>query len=627
MPSYLSDHEGITAFGTRVGVARFMPRTCVILSLVLALIATTMRRVDDACATKAMIEGAIDGSDVEEWRQLNVSNPKSEPTEAEKAELKKSKEAEKKGKDMIMARIMSRLEGSGVKKDKVKKILEKMTTEKLQEESRPAYLDPPSGTRDFEPAPMRMRNWLFGLMRGVANSFGFKEYDAPVLEHVELYERKAGEEITQQMYSFVDKEGCRVTLRPEMTPSLARLVLNMTNLATGEVRVPLPLKWFSIPQCWRFETTQRGRKREHYQWNMDVVGEASATAEAELLAAACDLFRRVGLTPELVGVRVNSRKIIDGVLKSCAVPSDMFARVCVVVDKLDKIGADAVKEMLVSEPLNLTGDTADKIIACLSANSLDELKDNEGVDEMRYLFELAESYGIRDYLTFDASVVRGLAYYTGIVFEAFDRAGEFRAICGGGRYDKLLELYGGDKCTIPCCGFGFGDCVIVELLKDRGLLPDFSKPSIDFVVAPFSRSEQAPASEVAARLRALGYSVDLALAPRKARAAFDLANRAGARRVAFVAPDEWALGLVRIKDMCLKDPVLQEGIQIDVVLNDLASLEVLIDQKAAALGIPTRNSTLRPPFLPKTTSWKLIPTDKFVVIAPPAPTASRPADT
>jgi len=210
--------------------------------------------------------------EVREWRALTVENPKSKPSAAEAAALKEKKATEKKGKDALLKKVVERINDASIKKDKIKKALDKAAAEAPQDEvPRPFWLDPPSGTRDFEPAEMKVRNWLFDHMRRTAKEFGFKEYDAPVLEHVELYERKAGEEISQQMYCFTDKEGARVTLRPEMTPSLARMVLNLTNLATGEVRAALPLKWFSIPQCWRFETTQRGRKREHYQWNMDIV--------------------------------------------------------------------------------------------------------------------------------------------------------------------------------------------------------------------------------------------------------------------------------------------------------------------------------------------------------------------
>merc|ERR1719310_560918 len=216
-------------------------------------------------------------------------------------------------------------------------------------------LEPPSGTRDFFPFAregepgMPLQNFIYAKWRETARLFSFQEFDAPVLEHEELYKRKAGEEITQQMYNFVDKEGALVTLRPEMTPSLARMVLNLMRVETGEIAAVLPLKWFSIPQCWRFETTQRGRKREHYQWNMDIVGISSIYAEAELLSAVCAFFESVGITSNDVGLKVNSRKVLGAVLKKAGVPDARFAETCVIIDKQDKIGADEVKKELLDK--------------------------------------------------------------------------------------------------------------------------------------------------------------------------------------------------------------------------------------------------------------------------------------
>ena len=330
----------------------------------------------------------------------------------------------------------------------------------------PVDLEPPSGTRDFYPEDMRLQRWLFDKFRAIGDACGFEEYDAPVLERQELYKRKAGEEITSQMYAFVDQEGHEVTLRPEMTPSLARMVLGR---AQSHV---LPLKWYSVPQCWRFETTQRGRKREHYQWNMDVVWCPSINAEVELLYAICAFFTSIGITSKDIGIKINSRKVMASVLKAMGVSDDAFAPVCVVMDKFDKIGAAATEEELVSTQ-GLDAATAKKIVSCLQCATVDDLTalcgdgvDTGGVDELKKLFELADAYGFGDWLVFDASVVRGLAYYTGVVFEGFDRAGELRAICGGGRYDRLLSLYGAVS-EVPAVGFGFGDCVVVELLKDK----------------------------------------------------------------------------------------------------------------------------------------------------------------
>jgi len=442
-------------------------------------------------------------------------------------------------------------------------------------------------------------------MRAAAEQFGFHEYDAPVLEPVALYERKAGEEITQQMYNFTDKEENRVTLRPEMTPSLARLVLNKTKLATGEVGEPLPLKWYSIPQCWRFETTQRGRKREHYQWNVDIAGEPSVSAELELLCVMASFFSRIGIGPDVVGIRVNSRRVLDALLQEVGVPKEDFAKVCVVIDKLDKIGPAEVTRQL--GELGVAESTSAAILACLGVGSVAELadkvgKDSPAIEEMETLFRLAAAYDVgpgvggpnlAQYLQFDASVVRGLSYYTGIVFEAFDRRGVLRAIAGGGRYDNLLSKLATEDegspvgWTIPMCGFGFGDCVIVELLAENNQMPPFAK-AVDAVVAPYDASMVEGALTVAAGLRANGLSVDLLLQPKRAKGAFDSANKAGARLMAFVAPGEWDGGLVRVKDMLVRDASGEDGLQIDVPVKALESLPALFAAEAKKQGVSWR---------------------------------------
>jgi len=418
-------------------------------------------------------------------------------------------------------------------------------------------LKPPRGTRDFFPDDMRLRTWLFGHFREVARLHGFEEYDAPVVETEEIYIRKAGEEITGQLYNFEDKGGRRLALRPEMTPSLARMVL----ARAGATR--LPLKWFSVPQCWRYERMTRGRKREHYQWNMDVVGVPGVTAEVELLAAIVAFLGRLGLTAGDVGIKISSRKVLQGVLvDTLGVPPDKFAPVCVLVDKLEKLPREAIEADLAE--LGLEPSLVDRIVETLSIRDLDALTaalgpEHEAVTDLRSIFELAEGYGIADWLVLDASVVRGLAYYTGTVFEAFDRGATLRAICGGGRYDRLLSTFGGKD--IPACGFGFGDVVITELLKDKGLLPVLTSTCDDIVFA-FSEDLRGPAQRVAGRLRATGRSVDLVLERKKMKWAYAHADARGAKRLVLLAPSEWEQGLVRIKD-------LASGDQTDVAFDSL----------------------------------------------------------
>jgi histidyl-tRNA synthetase len=404
--------------------------------------------------------------------------------------------------------------------------------------------NPPRGTRDFPPEEKRMQNWLFGEFTKVSNAFGFEQIDFPVLESEELFVRKAGEEITDQLYNFEDKGGRRVSLRPELTPSLARLALQKGK------GLALPTKWFAIGQCWRYERATRGRRREHYQWNMDIIGVQGVEAEAELLAAITQFFAAVGLTSADVGIKVSSRKVLQQVLEKCGLDSDKFGPVCILVDKLDKMPREKVVEGLLD--LGLDSSTAEQILAALQVRDVSDLEgllgsDNEAVRDLKRLFDLATSYGYDDYLVFDASVVRGLAYYTGIVFEGFDRAGNLRAICGGGRYDKLLGTFGGEN--QPCVGFGFGDAVIVELLSDKGLLPTLGH-SVDNLVIAMEDHLHPAACSIAAKLRQRGETVDLVLeSGKKMKWAFKQAERCGASKLVLVAPDEWEKGMVRIKHL------------------------------------------------------------------------------
>ena len=412
------------------------------------------------------------------------------------------------------------------------------------------------GTRDFYPDDMRLRNWLFERFHSAARSHGFEEYDAPVLESEELYTRKAGEEIVGQLYNFEDKGGRRVALRPEMTPSLARMVMAR---AGG---LALPIKWYSIPQCWRYERTQRGRGREHYQWNVDIWGMNGVEADAELLSVLVQFFHSVGLKSEDLVIRISSRKVLEEVLGSLAIEGEIFAQTCVIVDKMDKLPEDVIQAQL--SDLGLSSDSISTILSVLGITDLDSLSsalnsDSEALIELQSLFSLCESYGISDWVSFDASVVRGLAYYTGPVFEAHDRAGSLRAICGGGRYDKLIGTLGGND--LPATGFGFGDMVVMELLADKGLLPELSN-GVDDVVFGMGTELRGAAMQVAAKLRSAGRTVDLVLEDKKMKWVFKHAERCGTTRLVMVMPDEWAEGKVRIKN-------LDSGEESTVAMDDL----------------------------------------------------------
>ncbi|KAH7669643.1 Histidine-tRNA ligase/ATP phosphoribosyltransferase regulatory subunit protein [Dioscorea alata] len=407
-------------------------------------------------------------------------------------------------------------------------------------------VNPPRGTRDFLPEDMRLRNWLFQQFREVSRLLSFEEVDFPVLESEALFIRKAGEEITQQLYNFEDKGGRRVVLRPEITPSLARLVIKQGK------SVSLPLKWFTIGQCWRYERMTRGRRREHYQWNMDIIGVSRVRAEAELIHALVILFERLGITSADVGIRISSRKVLQALLQTYSIPEHLFTEVFVIVDKLGKITKEEIEKELVSVGVSL--DAVKGLVEVLSFKSLTRLEDvlgpnAEAVADLKQLFSLAENYGYSQWIQFDASVVRGLAYYTGIVFEAFDKEGKLRAICGGGRYDRLLSTFGTDD--IPACGFGFGDAVIVELLKEKGLVPDLIR-QVDDIVFPLDVELEGPASKIVASLRQKGRSVDL-VEDKRLKWVFKHAERVNAGRLILVGNSEWQRGMVRVKILSTRE--------------------------------------------------------------------------
>ena len=412
------------------------------------------------------------------------------------------------------------------------------------------------GTRDFYPEDMRLRNWLFDNFIAASLLHGFEEYDAPVLEHEELYTRKQGEEITKQLYNFQDKGERKVALRPEMTPSLARMVMAKAG------SLPMPIKWFSIPQCWRYERTQKGRGREHYQWNVDIWGTTEISADAELISVIVTFFEELGLTPDDIVIRISSRKVLEEVLGSLGVEGDLFAQTCIIVDKMDKLSSEVIKEQL--SELGHSDTVISKIQSVLGIKdmgSLNKSLDNNSsaISELNILFDLIDSYGMSEWVEFDASIVRGLAYYTGSVFEAHDREGKFRAICGGGRYDNLLSTLGGKD--LPATGFGFGDMVIMELLSEKGLIPELIS-GVDDIVLPLNQDLRDIAVRVAASLRLANRTVDLVLEDKKIKWAFKHAERIGARRLVLLAPDEWSRKMIKVKD-------LETGEEKEVSLKDL----------------------------------------------------------
>ena len=412
-------------------------------------------------------------------------------------------------------------------------------------------LQAPRGTRDFYPDDMRRRNWLFDRFRHTAAHFGFEEVDAPMVEHAELFTRKAGEEIIDQLYHF-ELHDRHLALRPEMTPSIARMVI------AHQSGMRFPIRWFTLTQNWRYERMTRGRRREHYQWNMDIWGEPGVEAEAELLAAMMTALDALGLARGKVHIRLNSRALLEESLREGVLADrpEVFEPLCIVIDKIDKIGADAVTDLLCDEKgtVGLSPGEAERVLEMLGARSVDDAASFAGTDsraltDLRRLYDLLDAYGIANEVPFDASVVRGLAYYTGVVFEAFDTGGTLRAIAGGGRYDRLAETLGGKP--ISAVGFGFGDAVIGELLEDEGLWPPLAR-EIDDVVYAFGPEEKAAAIAVASRLRRAGRKVELSLGQAKLKRVLGDAGKNGVLRVYLIGEDERTRGVVKVKDLATK---------------------------------------------------------------------------
>lgn len=403
------------------------------------------------------------------------------------------------------------------------------------------------GFRDFLPPDLAVRNHIFNAWRETARRYGYEEYDGPPLEPLELYTEKSGEEIVRQLYNFTDKGGREVALRPEMTPTFARMV----GARAGGLRKPI--RWFSIPQLFRYERMQRGRLREHFQLNVDMVGESHAAADAEVLAVALDCLRMLGLTANDIVARVNDRRLLEKLLLSSGVTVDSLVPVYNVIDKLGRETREESTRRLEKEA-GLDTSTIEKVFSLFDYPNLDAIAAayvhdaavQEAIARMRDYLASVSELGFGDYVAFDPTIVRGLAYYTGFVFEIFDRKGELRAICGGGRYDALLRTV--SDVDLPALGFGMGDVVLTELLRDRNLLPE--KPTrVDYYVVTISEQEQPLQRRIAHALREQGYAVSHGFGKAGVGKQFKDADARGARAAIVLGPSEVAEGVVIVRDM------------------------------------------------------------------------------
>ena len=416
------------------------------------------------------------------------------------------------------------------------------------------------GFRDFYPEQFAERAYVMKVWREVAHRYAFVEYDGPPLEPLDLYTKKSGDEIVGQLYNFKDKGDRDVSLRPEMTPTLARMVAAKANALRK------PVRWFSMPQLFRYERQQRGRLREHFQLNVDIIGEADVTADAELLAVAIDIMREFGLTHEDVRARVSDRQMLYGILGAHGVPDARVPEVFTVIDKIHRQPRAVTEEKM--QAAGVPRESVSKLIDLVSQ----PLKTGDVSDPnfRRYLDRL-DALGVADWVDVDLSIVRGLAYYTGIVFELFDAKGELRAICGGGRYDKLLGSMGASE--LPALGFGMGDVVLTELLRDRGLNAAVDAP--DFWVAADENLE-VDVVRASAALRRAGASVEYALRKQQLGKQKKAAQSAGAAYFVTLEEGFTQTGVIRVEELGERVPGTEQSTLMRQLADRPSTLESLL---------------------------------------------------
>lgn len=409
------------------------------------------------------------------------------------------------------------------------------------------------GSRDFYPEDMRFRDWMFGVQRAVCRNYGYVEYGAPLIEPVDLYRLKSSDEIVnEQLYRFVDRGEREVAIRPEMTPTLARMV------SARLAQMPRPLRWFSVANFMRYERPGRGRLREFYQLNVDLLGAEGSAADAEIVMLAIDILRAYGAAEGHFRVRYSDRRLLEGRLNR--LPAESRREVARLLDKREKIGPEAFGQEL--EKLVPDSSQREEIIEFLTVTAA-QIRGlgTEAAHELATMAETCERLGYGEFLEFDPGIVRGFDYYTGFVFEIFDRHPENRrALFGGGRYDRLIGLFG--KENVPAVGFGLGDVTLQHFLEAHSLIGD-PHGSVGAFVALFSEDLRPEVLALAAELRAQGLVVETALEPtKKLGKQFELAEKKGRRHVLVLGPEEVESGLVRVKD-------LTSGSQTDVKRPDL----------------------------------------------------------
>jgi len=392
------------------------------------------------------------------------------------------------------------------------------------------------GTREFYPEQMFLRNFIYEKVRAASQAFGYQEWDAPFIEAIDLYAAKSGEELVKkQSFTFQDRGGDFVTLRPELTPSLARMI------AAKQGELTFPLRWWSFGPFWRYEQPQKGRSREFFQWNIDMLGVDSPLVDAELIAVAATFLRSVGLNPQLASIYVNNRQLMESEFDALGIVPEKRLDVSNLVDRRSKM--EPVKWDAYALELGLTQTQVDGLKNVLG--NFDLWKKS---DELVRLFAALEALGVKEYVKFDPNIMRGLLYYTGTVFEAFETSGSLkRAILGGGRYDNLLADVGGQP--LPAVGFAMGDVVMGIILQENGLLPEFVPTPASVLVTVFDENMWMKSFELAAQLRNAGLNVMVYPEPVKLQKQFKFADKMKIKIVLTVGPDEAANDQVAVKNL------------------------------------------------------------------------------
>jgi len=414
-------------------------------------------------------------------------------------------------------------------------------------------IPPVKGTRDFYPQDMAVRNWIIDGWKKVSLRNGFEEYDGPIFEYLKMFQIKSGDEIVEQLFSLTDRGGRELALRPEITPTLARMVNQRIN------SLPKPIKWFSVPRLFRAERPQKGRLREFFQWNIDIIGVENGLgkclADAEVIFATVDYLRQVGLTSEDIRVKISSRELLADYLGSLGIPEEKLEAIYVVLDKKNKLPAETFEQMLGEQiPDNKI---VHKILDFMTVDSMPQLEElvklkskpgeYSGKLDVKLVLDNLDMMGVGDFCVYDPSIVRGLAYYTGVVFEVHDTDGELRAICGGGRYDDLLRDLGGPP--ISGTGMGMGDCVLEMLLEKKGLLSkQVSKKELDYFVACVAGFGK-EAYRIIAKLRSMGYSANFSYKTASLSKQLKEASVHNAKKCIIIGPEELEENKITVKDM------------------------------------------------------------------------------